>query len=429
MKKNSFLPQIKFLFSALSLVFSQHGFSADNSVSPADNSSVDQQFIDGLNQRDAGDYEASVHSFESILSAEPSLNRARAELALSYYKALNYASAKAEAQKVLADPTTPEGVKVTIRNFLDLMDQESKKHLFTPYLSFGFGHDDNINVGPNSGTINLGGVVLVSNALPISRNFAMMNVGVSHRYLSPEPVKLFNHNAAFIWQSNANYYRSDYNNSGAYDLDVLSLSTGPAAVVANRYRVGTDFTFDHIMLGGHQLAQFYGISPNITLNVNQTTDVSFNAKFQVRDFEDSFAPGRDSNYQSFTVSGVRTFMDTKLALQAGATLFYENADASRFSQQGSEFTAGGSYKAWSEGSIYLKDAYKHSDFEGKEFIFNQARNEYENRATVGINHHFSLKFIKDWTLDMNATHTTNASNVTIYDYRRTQYSISFSKYF
>lgn len=395
----------------------------------AENTTVDQQFAEGMNLRDAGDYEASIAAFQGVLSSEPTLNRARAELAVSYFRALNFAAAKEEAEKVLADPNTPEGVKVNVRKFLETIDNESRKHVFTPYVTFGFGHDNNVNVGPSSSTINLGGAQLVANATPISKNYNMLNVGLAHRYLSPTPIHAFGRSAAYIWQSNVSYYRNDYFGSSDYDLNVLSLSTGPLAVVAERWRAGVDFTYDYINLGHAKLAEFYGVTPSATWSVNKTTDVSLNAKYQNRQFNESAAPGRDSNYESVELNVGKAFFDSKFTVQVGANLFNEKADVSRFSNDGYQLSAGANMRIAESNNVYVKNVYKSSKFDGVEPLFNVARDENENRITIGVNHRFSQNIVKDWTVDANVTHTNNNSNVAIYDYSRTQFGVTMGKFF
>lgn len=412
----------------------QQAFAADSIVvaDAASDAAIEQQFAKGMSLREAGDYDASIAAFEGVLSSEPSLGRARAELAVSYLRALNFAAARVEAEKVLADPNTPDIVRLNIRYFLDEMEKQSKPHVFTPYVTFGFGHDTNINAGPSSGTIDLGsGQIgqLASGALPISRNFNMLNVGLAHRYLSPSPITAFGRSAAYVWQSNVSYYRNDYFSSGDFDLDVLSLSTGPLAIVAERWRMGMDFTYDYIDLGHEKLAEIYGVSPTVTWNVSKNTDITLHAKFQKRAFNDSVTAGRDSDYQSVNLDAARTFFNSKLTVQVGAGVFNENADISRFSNDGYQVSAGANWQVAPNDSLYLRDVYKSSKFDGAEVLFNKARDEHENRATIGFNHRFVEKYVKDWNMDASINYIENDSNLAIYDYKRTQFNLSFGKYF
>jgi hypothetical protein len=434
MTKSTLKNQRLLLAVISTLALSQQAFASDAIVvaDAASDTALEQQFAQGMSSREAGDYEAAIAAFQGVLSSEPSLGRARAELAVSYFRALNFAAARAEADKVLADQSTPEGVKLNVQKFLDEMDKQSKTHVFTPYITFGLGHDTNINAGPSSSTINLGGGVigqLAANAAPLSKNFNMLNVGLAHRYLSPTAHTMFGRSAAYIWQSNVSYYRNDYFNSGDFDLDVLSLSTGPLAVVAERWRMGVDFTYDYIQLGHNKLADFYGVAPSVTWNVSKNTDITLGAKLQRREFNDSIATGRDSDYQSVNLDAGRAFFDSKLSLQLGAGWFNESADISRFSNDGYQFSAGANWRVAPNDSLYLKDVYKSSQFDGKEVLFNIARDERENRASLGFTHRFLEKYVKDWTMDASITYTQNDSNVPVYDYRRTQFGLNFGKFF
>lgn len=386
-------------------------------------------FFQGMSARESGDYEASVKAFEGVLSADPTLNRARAELAVSYYKLLNFTAAKAQAQQILDNPETPEGVKINIRKFLEKIDNEGKKHIFTPYVTFGFGHDDNINVGPSSNIINLGGAQLVANATEISRNYTLFNAGLAHRYLSPESVQLFNHSAAYLWQTNVSFFQNNYFNSSDFDLNVVSVNTGPLLVVAEKWRLGMDMTYDYIELGHSKLADFYGVTPKVTWNISQFTDITLDAQLQSRAFNDRQAPGRDSTYHSLGLNIARSFLDTKLNLQIGGRLFNENAEDNRRSNDGYQLLASGNYRFNGSDSVYVKNIFRHNDFDGKEPLFNRSRDEDENRTSIGYNHKFTSGYVKDWSIDTSITHTHNNANLPIYEYRRTQYAVNIGRYF
>jgi hypothetical protein len=434
MTKSTLKNQHLLLAVISTLALSQQAFASEAIVvaDATSDTAVEQQFAQGMSLREAGDYDAAIAAFQGVLSSEPSLGRARAELAVSYLRALNFSAARAEAEKVLADPNTPDVVKLNMQYFLDEMEKQSKPHVFTPYITFGLGHDTNINAGPSSSIINLGGGqvgTLGSGASPLSRNYNMLNIGLAHRYLSPTPITAFGRSAAYVWQSNVSYYRNDYFNSGDFDLDVLSASTGPLAIVAEHWRMGVDFTYDYIQLGHDKLADIYGVAPTVTWNVSKNTDITLGAKFQKRKFNDSVAAGRDSDYQSINLDAGRAFFNSKLTLQVGAGWFNESADVSRFSNDGYQLSAGANWHVAPNDSLYLKDAYKSSQFDGVEVLFNAARDEHENRATVGFNHRFVEKYVKDWTMDASINYTENDSNVSIYTYRRTQFGLNFGKYF
>ena len=71
-------------------------------------------------------------------------------------------------------------------------------------------------------------------------------------------------NAQFLWQSNANAYRRDYRAMDGFDLDVVSVSTGPALIAAKHLRMNVDLQADYMRLGNARLAMFKSIVPSVT---------------------------------------------------------------------------------------------------------------------------------------------------------------------
>ena len=65
----------------------------------------------------------------SLLTTNPSLSRARLELARVYYLSEDYPKAREEAQRVADDPNTPPAVRATVLAFLAQIDADQKtKH-------------------------------------------------------------------------------------------------------------------------------------------------------------------------------------------------------------------------------------------------------------------------------------------------------------
>lgn len=100
------------------------GACAAQAQGTADASAAEAQYRLGLYQRETGEPYSAIETLETLLSANPSLNRARLELAVAYYRTLNYARARAEAQRVLDDPRTPENVRLSVLSFVKQMELE-----------------------------------------------------------------------------------------------------------------------------------------------------------------------------------------------------------------------------------------------------------------------------------------------------------------
>ena len=122
-------------------------------------------YREGMYLKEKGDLFSAIEAFNSILSAQPSLNRVRLELAVAYYRAMNYEESKRQAEMVLKDPNIPESVRLSILAFLaqvkkDEEDFLTKRQVFEPSVSFGLLYDSNVNAGPAESIIQVTDITL-----------------------------------------------------------------------------------------------------------------------------------------------------------------------------------------------------------------------------------------------------------------------------
>lgn len=106
-------------------------FSVSGTVVCADeirDNTVDAEvlFESAMRERGAGNYDASVVIFQTILNSQPKLHRARLEMAVAYYKLARYQEALNEAEIVLNAPDTPPDVRVSVLKFISQIMSESK---------------------------------------------------------------------------------------------------------------------------------------------------------------------------------------------------------------------------------------------------------------------------------------------------------------
>jgi len=305
-----------------------HAQSTDNSNDP-----TTQQFLKALEQRDTGDYLAEISALENILQSQPTLTRVHAELAVAYFQSLNFTAARAEAQKLLADPATPPAVRANLERLLTSIDRDSRTHLFTPYISLGYGHDTNVNVGPGADTIQIGGNAfsLAPGVPRQSDNYTQLNAGVSYRYLAPQQMQIMNRPASFLWQANASLYANEYSSLSKYSLEVATVSTGPSLVSAGRYRTSLNVQVDDISLGHQHIADYYGVNPNYTWIMGKA-ELALDASVQQRRFTGIANNGHDSNYQKVGLTYGRQLLDDRLTVQVGANTWKEDADLAGIGQ-------------------------------------------------------------------------------------------------
>ena len=393
---------------------------------------VEKLFKEGVFLREQGRIFSSIEALETVLSNNPSLHRARLELAVAYFRALDYAQAAQQAQKVLDDPKTPDNVKLAIWAFMAEIKQKQaalvdKTHTWEPSVSVGLLYDSNVNVGPSATTLP-GGLVLALGSQPIDDWAAVLQAGISHTYSSPNIMRIGETATRFIWQSRAALFHKGYFDQNDYNLTAVSLSTGPGWLAPNKWRANINLQFDDLYLGGEHLGLYSSVSPTITWQLKDA-ELTWDGMWLNKSFRRSLDSGRDSDYLTTGVSYGQLFNEGKVAIQGGLHVFDENADASRFSNQGWEAFVGANFAAWQNGSVYARYSYKKSKFDGVEPLFAVARNEHENRYEIGFGHEFKEGLLAGWRLSGNIQRTEARSNVTIYTYNRDLVGIQLGRSF
>jgi tetratricopeptide (TPR) repeat protein len=257
----------------------------------------------------------------SLLTVNPSLSRARLELARVYYLSQDYAKAREEAQRVADDPNTPPSVRATVLAFLAQIDADQKqnmaRHHWTPSIYAGLMYDSNVNVGPSRDIIDINGTPGL--VLPESQekdDFAMViSPGIAHTWNPGKRFEAGEQQGFFLWQSQANGYYRAYADEDDYNLGILTLRTGPAWVVPGHWRAGIGLQGDQIFLGGSNLAWFTTLNPNITWELGSDTELSLDGIATDRRYHDNDEEGRDGLYLSANAIVTHYFRNRTIRLQ------------------------------------------------------------------------------------------------------------------
>lgn len=397
---------------------------------------AEAEFKKAMAARDSGDISDSIAIFESILSQEPSLHRARLELAVAYYRSIQFDEAEKQAKKVLDDPTTPAEVRVSIIAFLAKIKSErdrfkTVKSSFRPSLAVGFLHDTNVNVGPSSDVVNIGDSTLrlAAGSTPQSDDAYTVSLGLNFSYQTGKVVDIAGRTAAVLWQSQAALYTKQYQELSEFNLDVISLSTGPAFIVPKYWRGNVNLRVDNIELGSERLAVYTSILPSATWQLNNTTELGVDVSLVNRDYKQSADEARDSVYKSVGVTLGKRYPSSNISVQGGLSLFDESADDDRFSRDGFKAFVGVNWQAWNNGSVYAKFSQRNTKHDAPEALFNEKRDERNQIFTVGFRHKFGGMYLDKWVLNGQFTNTDNTSNVDIFEYDRDVTSVTLSRSF
>ncbi|HEX5392147.1 MAG TPA: hypothetical protein VFW68_02645 [Rhodocyclaceae bacterium] len=410
----------------LAALLTQAAIAADVPTTPQE---ADEQFSHAMSLRESGEVGESIRLLQAVQAKQPK-DRVKLELAVAYYRALNFSKARSLAEEVLNQPSTPESVKVTIRQFLTQIEADSKPSTFTPFVSFGYVTDSNVNAGPSRSTLDIGGTSFTLGSGSVQNGDSGLNamVGVNHRYLFDRPLTVAGTELAAMWQSQAAYYTMSYDNKKAYDLDVVSLSTGPVLISADNWRVSVPYQVSDIYLGHSRLATFQSLNPTVLWRLGNW-ELSADGQYQDKTFISPQNAGRNSDVSSEGIAVGRTYQGGRYGFAVTARAFNEVATDIRFSNKGDDYGVILTARPWDGWDFAFRHNYRSTNYNGVEPLYNVARREHEERSSLGANYAFRGGVMDSWTLGLITTVTRNHSNVSIYDYSRIQTGLTLGRSF
>lgn len=405
-----------------------------SAASAADASVQDNdRYRQALYLRETGQPYAAIESLEALLAASPTLNRARLELAVAYYRTLEFAKARAQVQSVIDDPQTPEAVRLSALSFLKKLEVEQaslfgQPHRLDASVSLGLLYDDNVTAGPTNALLP-NGLVLTPGSLKDGDWGAVAQGSLTHTWTRSAPVRLGQSGAGrFSWVSQLGLYHKAYSDLDDYNLSVLTVATGPALLTQGGVRANLNLQVDQLRLGDENLGRFTTLSPSVALRVGEG-ELSIDAQWSHRDFERSIDSGRSGYYRALSLSYGHVLANGRLALQGGLTGFAEAAAADQYTNNGIEAFAGARLRAWDGGDLFARAAWRQARYDGLVPTFDEARREIERRAELGASHLFAAGPLEKWQLSGTVTYIRNSANVELYTYDRTITSITLGRSF
>lgn len=420
----------------LILVFAMPSFAmAEVNANPG----VESQFREGLDALQEERLKSAIQAFSQILDVNPNLHRAKLELALAYYRSLRYEDADKLAREVLDNPATPPEVRVTILAFLAQVKRDSEKFgqkdNYKPFISAGIMHDSNVNVGPGDGVFRVGDaplpLLLAPGSLSKSDNAYVVSAGVDHLYQSGKRVEFGERTGMLVWQSGASIYSRKYNKFDEFDLMVASVNTGPAVLMLRHWRASLQFRVDYLELGGDKLGWFASVNPSMTWQFDNG-ELGWDATYTRRTYSRGIDEGREGDYFDTGVNYGRYFNNRKVVTTAGAKAIKFFADNDEFGYLGGQLNVGINTETWHNGSAYARMRTSIFQYDGRNAIFDKARDDIEYRSTIGLVHEYKDDddLLKDWVLNSYWERTINDSNVgPLFSYVRNQWMLNMSRSF
>ncbi len=416
------------LFISIS-AYADNNSSATTTSTTMNDEQIQKLFESAMTERNNGEIFSSIQTFEYLLSRRPSLNRARLELAVSYYRASRYKDALHELQTVLNDPKTPEKVKLSILAYLGQIRRDQQKpasrNQFSYYARAGVLYNDNINLAPFRDIPN------IANNIEITSPGIDTFFSASHRYTRKKPVNAAGSAASFQWQSQASWTGDNFTRNSDYNLNVLSLSTGPALVVAGHWSGSATIQVDQIYFGKTTLGTYTSLNPLLTFELGNYRSITLEASYTDNNFTQSADNGRDGHTALGGIAYTTLLGGVDNGLETGFRLSDRKATDNQFGYNSYELYLGGFIATGKKSNIRLNIHLQQYNYAAPDTISgsNRVRDELEGRYTLGYNRDFSAGIMKNWTMNIHGEYTQNNSNITAFSYKTTTVGINFAKYF
>ena len=390
-------------------------------------------FLYGLSATDSGHAAAGVLALERVVSAFPDDQNARLELGRAYFILGEDARSLEEFNSVLAK-NPPQLVRDNVQRFLDAIRARQTAYNVTTrgFIEAGFGHDSNVNAGPaRTFALPSGAAFTVTDDQAVGQDtwFSPYSGGMSVS-LPFRPGMIASFSAAADGRNHMGGVRFEQN---SYDL-VAGLSILDED---NLYRA--TLGYNDFQLDGARYRHSWMLGGELQRQLNQKNIASLFAQLTDLTYE-----GANSNRdgKSIVMGGNwRHALLDDWATQLSAALFFGrdlNGEGRHdFSRDLTGVRLGASTSPHASWVLSAGLNYAHSKYLDPDQSFLGAINQNplalalngpepstrRKDTSHGVDVSVTRIIDRNTSLRFDVTHTRNESNIDVYSYRRTAYSL------
>jgi tetratricopeptide (TPR) repeat protein len=384
---------------------------------------VDYDYLLGIAALDSGKADKATLAFERVIAINPNFAGARLDMARAYYQLGDLTRARAEFDIVLQQ-NPPEEARQTVQRYLAAIEAAGKaqQRRVRAYLEYSLGHDSNINNSTSQSLVTAPGIGNISFTLdPTS---VRTSSGFNGLAAGGEVVENVLPGLAVF--AGADWRLRDNSKSDVFDYQNFDYRAGLMIGQANnqlrvtgnygRYYLNSAFNRDADGLGADWR---YALSPSSQLNL-------FSQYGRVR------LTGEATRVNSFNsttsgIGGLHAFGDGSAAL-FGAFFFGDERDVIGRADGPKRFhglRVGGQAKLRDDIDLFGYGSAQRGYYGKENVSFLATRLDETTDVGIGLN----WRFMKDWALRPQVLHTRNTSNIPIYQFTRTEASISVRRDF
>ena len=207
-----------------------------------------------------------------------------------------------------------------------------------------------------------------------------------------------------------------------FDLQVVTLSTGPAWISPPRLRAALPLQYDRLDLGGDHYLDILSTSPSVVFGGPAGVELQVDGVLQRRDYRRGAEDGRDSRYQSAGLQVGRVIAN--LTVQGALRYNRDDADDAQWDYRGHEWFAllAGTFAG--RGSAYVRYSRLHFDYDEPDPVAMAGRTDRETRWSLGVAWRVAGTIQQPWSINLGLLDIDHGSTVPFYAFDRQQWSIT-----
>lgn len=210
-------------------------------------------------------YENAVAAYERILVVDPDQARARLNLGIANYALGAFTAARQELELLLSVNPPPD-IRQKAQRYLERIEGRQGVSRLRGLLSIGLVYDSNVD----------------STSTAQDDWGATVGLGLTHDW---DPGA----HGGYQWGTRALIHGTFFRQVTDYDLNYLSLESGPGYLRPRQYQLQFPFSYETTRYGGDEYSSHYGIKPRITFFHSPNLSTRLSAAWEYQDFADQNA--------------------------------------------------------------------------------------------------------------------------------------------
>ena len=360
---------------------------------------------------ECGKLSHAAMAYERVLILNPKNDRARLELARTFFAMEQYDLAEEYFKDVL-DREPPRLVRQNVEQFMAHIRTKTRAWDFWGRLDLGGFYDDNVNYGPNSDLIDtsIGILEIDAGTTPQSACGLFSALALSGFYDLGERGGL----SAY---GDGGFYGTLLDHMHSEELALYRANAG-LQYAGKQSLLQFPFEYQYLDRGHSHYLSAYGLRASGLYAFTRDWHGIAQAIGERRDY--AVLDSRDSWYYALEGTGKRYFGPKRHSVDLSAQGFYEDAREDVYANQGFEVSLTGEYRLPWQTTAYLQLRYRNAYYEERESLAPEDRHDQQWQVLTGLN----KLIMQSWGVNASYQFTENNSTFDLYDYSRNVVTLS-----